>query len=538
MRIFFAALNSSYSHSCPAVFALKNSVNKAGFDVSWGEWTINTPRRQVLAALFKAQADIISFSVYIWNVEYIIKLAIELKQMLPDIKIVFGGPQAIGEREALLKSCPAADCLCLGEGEGLLPRLLKAWAKGAEKPEIPGFLWQGEEKGEIPPKEDFASLPFLYTGEDLKELSGHILYYESSRGCPHNCAFCASAGEPLRLRPINTVKKELKILADSGAGQIKFVDRTFNADPKRGREIINFLLDLYRPGLSWHFEISPYILPPDLRDIFAEAPAGYFRLEAGIQSLNPQTLKAISRGGNWAKAEENIKALIKKDNLHLHLDLIAGLPHESPASFAQAFNRLHNLAPHYLQLGFLKILPGSPLAKKANELGLIYSPFPPYQIISTPDLSAGELIKLGKAEEMADAFYNSGGFRQSLFAFGRLWPGGALDFYLSLAKAKKTRGSLALREKIKMLWGFCEFLKEKDFLRDVLLFDCLYYNLKAPLPQEMQKNIQGESIRIDHYPILAGGGLFKWGNLPVKLRFGKNKVPAASGGREFFRESE
>ncbi|MEG1500653.1 MAG: DUF4080 domain-containing protein, partial [Clostridiales bacterium] len=276
-----------------------------------------------------------------------------------------------------------------------------------------------------------------------------------SRGCPYRCSFCSSANQPLRQRDLALVKEELAFLAGIGEGQIKFVDRTFNSDPQRAGEICQYLLELYQPGLSWHLEISPYNLSSDFLAILQKAPAGYFRLEAGVQSLHPPVLQAIGRHGQWDKAKKNIQRLMAADNLHLHLDLIAGLPYENSTTFSYAFNELHALAPHYLQLGFLKILPGSLLAEEKEKFTLVYRHYPPYQILSTADQSAQELLLLRRVEEMVDAFYNCRRFRQSLYQAGIYWPGGAMAFYQALAeeKAAYCLGGLALKDKFRLLWN-------------------------------------------------------------------------------------
>lgn len=537
MKIFFAAINSSYSHSCPALFALKRGTDGAGFASEWAEWTIHAPRREVLADLYASESSIFAFSVYVWNVEYIVRLVTELRKMRPEAKIILGGPEATGQGRLLLNRCPDADCLCQGEGESLIPRLMAAWQRGEERPALPGLLWQGQSEVEAAPcaREDFSSLPFLYTPEDLSALEGKILYYESSRGCPHECVFCASAREPLRFRPLDLVKEELKLLAETG-GQIKFVDRTFNADPQRGAEIIRFVLELYRPGLSWHFEIFPYTLPQELIQALMAAPPGYFRLEAGLQSLHPPTLQAVRRRGDWPQARENLRLLLEKDNLHLHVDLIAGLPDESWESFSHAFDEAHHLAPHYLQLGFLKVLPGSPMAESAADLGLVYSPYPPYQIISTSTLSAGELLDLGRREEMVHAFYNCRRFRQTLYQMGRLWPGNALALYGALADERCGRGGLSLLSKAEVLLQTMERLPQKEFLKDVLLFDYCLYGTGEAIPAVLREQIKGQTISLQHRPVLGERGLYHWEPGPVKLKFTGGEPAGASGRKPFYIE--
>lgn len=534
MKIFLAAINSSYQHSCPAIFALKKSLHKERHQLSWGQWTINTPFKEVLSHIYSFDPQIITFSVYIWNVEYLARLLPFIKGALPGALISLGGPQASGEGVTLLKRLPEADCLYLGEGEKFFPYFVESLGEGMVRPNFPGLIWQGGEAFESAPKLDLGEIPFLYDEADLMALKEHIIYYESSRGCPHSCIFCASADETLRQRPGEMVKKELDVLARLHGGQIKFVDRTFNADLQRAKGIVSHLLTLYKPGLSWHLEISPANLDAELLELFSKAPPGYFRLEAGVQSLHPPSLRAIRRLNDWPKIKKNLTKLLEKDNLHLHLDLIAGLPKETWRSFEEGFNKLHELAPHYLQLGFLKILPGSILANEAVRWDLAHSLYPPYEIISTPDLQGGELILLGQAEALLDSLYNCGRFRQTLYQAGLIWPRGALDMYLSLSKMKKDRGALSVGKKLALLWEFCA-LFEKDqqaFLKTVLIFDWYLYGLGEPFPLDIEKSI-AMPLKLDFCPIRKSGGILAWDKVPVKVVFEGKKGSSATGGRKF-----
>lgn len=514
MKVLFVAINSSYTHSAPAVYALKRACNEAGFPATCQEWSINSKREQVLAAILAEQADVICFSAYIWNIEYLERLLWGLRPLLPQAFLFMGGPQVHGEKTALWPRFPMMDALLFGEGEALLPQLLAKIEDGDAKPALPGLHWRGSETPiEFSPLLDIRDLPIPYTQADLVSLAGHILYYESSRGCPFACSFCASAQEPLRQKPLEMVLADLQQLLAGPVEQIKFVDRTFNADGQRAAAICTALLRLYRPGLSFHFEISPYLLPEALLNSLCAAPAGYFRLEAGVQSLHPPTLAAIHRRGDWPQAKANLRRLLKKDNLHLHLDLIAGLPQETAASFAVAFQELHDLAPHYLQLGFLKVLPGSLLAAEAESAGIRYSPFPPYQVIETESQSAAELLALHGAEEMVDAFYNSGRFRQSLHLAGLCYPGGALALYLDLAqqKAAQTKGNLSPRQKAELLAALFAPLDEAPLLLDALRFDWYCYGNGEPLPPVLQRPGDSRSIlTIGHLPNLDAGGLYRF----------------------------
>ena len=443
MRTLLVAVNSQYIHSNPALFALRRSAEQAGCAkmLSSAEFSINMPPAEICAAILEKRPDILAFSVYIWNVSFLTPLLADLRRLLPDTLFLLGGPEASARARHYLLSLPI-DGVCIGEGEEAFASFLNivatldgnanalAVAALAAK-EIPGWMWRGHEDAYLPaPLPDLARLPFLYTEEEGRALKAahKVVYYESSRGCPHACAFCASAKEPLRERPLDLVLEELPLLADMG-GQIKFIDRTFNADIERALRITEKVLSLYRPGLSWHFEISPFYLPDALIDLWLTSPADYFKLEMGVQTLNREALRAVGRHGDWAEVEPKVERLIAGGVNHLHLDLIAGLPKDTPEGFAASFHRLHQLNADYLQFGFLKLLPSSLLAEKAASYGLVASDWPPYRVLSTPTMSADYLFSLLNAERAFNALYNKGDFRPQLLQKAETYPGGALEMY-------------------------------------------------------------------------------------------------------------
>ncbi len=483
MKLMLVAINSQYIHSNPALYYLKQALKGSQLQVELREYSINMPISDLLNDICSQQPDIVSFSTYIWNIEYTVKLVKDTALLLPDCKIILGGPEASARATELIAELPQLYAVIVGEGENIWPKLVSELLENKQTT-MAGVIFQNQQEFTPSGQVDFAALPFIYDEDDLKALSAEkkIIYYESSRGCPYSCVFCASASEPLRERPLDKVLPELQILSQY-AGQIKFVDRTFNASPQRAAKIITALLELYRPGLSWHFEISPYILTPEIISLFVQAPVDYFRLEAGVQSLNDDVLAAIHRSGDWQKAKTALMQIIAADNIHLHLDLIAGLPQETPDSFASAFAEIHQMAPDYLQLGFLKVLPGSLLAQTTNSWGIVYSATPPYKVLDTPTMPANYLFELNRAEQVLNAFYNSGRFLQTLFYAAKLWPGGALQFYFDLAAAKLqiTTGSLSLPRKAELLAKLLLPLNERLFF-DLLRLDWLAYGDGQPLP--------------------------------------------------------
>ncbi|MEG1997146.1 MAG: DUF4080 domain-containing protein, partial [Clostridiales bacterium] len=403
----------------------------------------------------REKPDILAFSLYIWNIVFAAGLLRDLRLLLPDTLIVAGGPEPSGHPQQILAQIPELDALFLGEGEESWPLFLRAvtdlddstagcgslrqrfMGDGAAYAPIPGLLLRSGGKIAAAPQVDLARQPFLYSPEDLARLAREkrVIYYESSRGCPYCCSFCASATESLRERPLELVLEELPLLAATG-GQVKFIDRTFNARPQRAIAITEKILSLYRPGLSWHFELAPAACSGALADLLGQSPPGYFHLEAGVQTLYPPSLKAVGRNVDWPQAEPVLQKFAAGP-CRLHVDLIAGLPYETPQSFSLAFQALHRLNADYLQLGFLKILPGSLLAQEAAAYGLVYSPRPPYQILYTPEMSSGYLFGLHRAERALNAFYNKGPYRSLLMEKGETWPGGALAMYFALAEGLK-----------------------------------------------------------------------------------------------------
>lgn len=452
VKILIVAVNARNIHANPAVYAIKQAAAQKGFGdlLEIREYAIHTPTQYIMAELFKEKPDILAFSFYIWNAVLLGALIRDLKKLLPQTRIILGGPEASARAKYYLDNLPV-DAVCIGEGENsfcsFLATVNEMPATGpgntAPLPPLPGFLVKGEEKSYEPPADlpDLAQLPFLYDADTAAYLKANskLVYYESSRGCPYCCAFCASARQNLRQRPMELVMAELPKLADIG-GQIKFIDRTFNADPGRAMAISQAILRLYRPGLSWHFEVSPFSLPRKLAELWMSAPEDYFHLEIGVQTLNTSALAAVGRRGDWDMAEPWVRKLIQSAGCHVHLDLIAGLPQDTPEKFAESFHRLHQLNAEYLQFGFLKVLPGSPLAEQAGEIGLLYSEDPPYQILATPTMSPADLFALHRAERAFNALYNkTRAFRKTLLKLAER-SGDALGLYRRAAALMPSRG--------------------------------------------------------------------------------------------------
>jgi len=457
-RILLVGVNSQYIHTNGAIPSLARAVDESGygFMLDVAEYSVNLPVLSVMGDICRLRPEAIAFSVYIWNIAYIAPMIRDLKQLLPETQIFLGGPEAQGRALYYLESLPI-DGIFIGEGEESFPAWVKAWARKDKKASIPGLLRRGEEDSFIPARRPpLSELPFPYLPEYIQGCreEKRVVYYEASRGCPYKCSFCSSASEPLRERPLDMVLSELPLLAELN-GQVKFVDRTFNAAPSRAKAILRKLLELYRPGLSWHCELSPFKLDPELVELFISAPEDYFHLELGVQTLNPAALAAVGRHGNWDEAEPTVKRLLEAGNCHIHLDLIAGLPEDDPDSFAHSFHRLHQLNPEYLQLGFLKVLPGSILAEQADDYGLIWESDPPYRILSTPKMGPYYLFSLFKTERMFNALYNrTQEFRPRLIAEAER-RGNALSIYEEAADLHPGYRGLSQQEKVELVNQLC-----------------------------------------------------------------------------------
>ncbi len=470
--VLLVGINSRYTHTNPAVYSLRSYAKKQGFDVLLTECNVNANSLDILRQIMSFGCRAIGFSCYIWNLRLVVSLTKLIKQVAPDMVIIWGGPEVSANGKQWLKDLWQIDYLVAGEGEAAFAALLGA--TNEEKiSRVPNLMWR-DEQGNIvenpaAPPMDLADLAFCYTDGELKGMGSRILYYESSRGCPFGCHFCVSAREKVRYRPLDLVKQDLIKLRDSGCKKIKFVDRTFNSDKKRAYHLVAFLLELYKPGLCFHLEIEPSCLDETFIQLLAQAPAGYIQAEAGVQTLYLPALEAIGRHNLWQKAEPNIAKLIAADNIHIHLDLIGGLPYEGLLDFKQSFQQLYQLSPHYLQLGFLKVLPGTVLEEEAEQYQLVYQQEPPYQVVSTPWLSYSDMLVLIDVEYGVDQYYNDGYFLNTLkLATGQWRQAGKLvfDFYRDLALFDKIEeGGKSLNQKALILYRFlCRYFPENEAL--------------------------------------------------------------------------
>lgn len=486
-KIVLVGVNSQYIHSNLAIRYLNKICKINGIDTIMREFTINQRFENVFREIYELKPDLVCFSVYIWNIEFINKIIKLLKIIDKNIIILCGGPEvSFSSKEFLLNS--PVDFIIEGEGEETFLDFLNLYPKKDELLEIRGLYSKFQEKIYYLGKRDplnIDNIPFPY--DDEEDLKNKILYYESSRGCPFKCSYCLSSiSREVRFRNIEKAKKELKYFTDKKVKLIKFVDRTFNCNQAYSYSIWEYLInDYYRENheTSFHFEISADLFSERELVLLKRAPKGLFQFEIGVQTTNCDVIKTINRSMNLLKLKENVLFLRDNTNIKIHLDLIAGLPLENKASFINSFNEIYHLKPNELQLGFLKIIKGSPMSFQTEKWGMKVSPFPPYEILSNDFISYDDILELKLVEEVLDRYHNSSRFNLTL-KFFELKFKTAYDFYLSLASFLKGIGgferSISNEENYRVLYMFAKlkFPEDSEIVKDLIRFEYLYFNNK------------------------------------------------------------
>ncbi|CDF45246.1 radical SAM domain protein [Roseburia sp. CAG:100] len=418
MRVLLIAVNAKYIHSNPAVYSLRAYAqaalgNQPEVGIEIAEYTINQNTENILADIYRHRPDIAAFSCYIWNWNTIQELLPELPKLLPDTKLWLGGPEVSFHAEKILAQYTQLTGIMVGEGEETFTQLVRFYhAPKGQLQDIPGLVLP---QGRTQPREltDMSKLPFLY--EDLGKFQNRIIYYESQRGCPFRCAYCLSAiDKSVRLRDIETVKKELQYFLDHKVSQVKFIDRTFNCNAAHALAIWRYLLKNDNGVTNFHFEIAADLMTEEELEVLKQMRPGLIQLEIGVQSTNEQTLHAINRYMNLEHLRQVVDKIHSFHNIHQHLDLIAGLPYEDYDSFVTSFNDVYAMRPQQLQLGFLKVLKGSPIEERAEEYGIVYNSRPPYEVLYSRWLPYDDVLRLKGIEEMVELYYNSCQFTHTL----------------------------------------------------------------------------------------------------------------------------
>ena len=402
MKIVLFGLNGSYSHTCLALRCLGRVLERNGYTPIIKEVNLKDRRDEVLQSLYSEKADVYGFSCYIWNIEEMLSIAGDLKALLPQTAIIFGGPEVSFGRERF-KNLDFIDCVVCGEGESVIAELCRTVECGETLPK----------EVNAPRADVMADEGILYCDGDYK--AGEMLYYESSRGCPYNCSYCLSSAEHgVRQKSVRQTLSDLLEFEklESDIKIIKFVDRTFNADRKRANAIWSALAD-EKYTKNYHFEICASLLDEESFEVLSKLPKSKVQLEIGLQSTNPKTLDEVSRHIDSLSVLSAAKRLCEMGNMHIHLDLIAGLPHEGYESFKKSFNDAY-FCCDMLQLGFLKLLHGTKLRENADKYGIVYSSKPPYTVLQTSDIRRDELYRLSQIADLLDRYYSSGKFSRCL----------------------------------------------------------------------------------------------------------------------------
>ena len=464
MKILLAACNAKYIHSNLAVYDLKAYSSDYDEHVILREYTINQPKDEILKDIYSSGADVVCFSCYIWNISFVRELIRDLVKILPKTAFWAGGPEVSYDAEKFLTEMPEMTGVMVGEGEKTFHDLLEFYIDRKDSlEEISGIAYRTGDKiihngwRELM---DLSAIPFVY--EHLEKFENRIIYYESSRGCPFSCSYCLSSiDKKLRFRDLELVKKELQFFLDHRVPQVKFVDRTFNCKHEHAMTIWKYILEHDNGVTNFHFEISADLLREEEMELMSQMRPGLIQLEIGVQSTNPETIRAIHRHMDLKKLEHCVNRVHSFRNIHQHLDLIAGLPYEDYDTFHQSFNDVYQMKPDQLQLGFLKVLKGSLMQKEAEVYGIVYKEKEPYEVLSTNWLTYGEVLKLKMVESMVEVYYNSGQFWHTLEYLVPLEKD-AFTFYEKLGSFYEKKGySEISHSRMRRYEILLEYLKEE-----------------------------------------------------------------------------
>ncbi len=466
-KIVLASVNAKFSHTNLAIRYIKAAAGQFKEQITLKEYTINNNMDEIIYSIYEEKPDILGFSCYIWNIEIIKDSIKTIKKVLPDVIIILGGPEVYGFN-GIMPEC--ADIVIEGNGEKAFYEILVQINQGKE---ISGFC-------SLPC--DFNTVPFPYTEDDWQHIKGRTIYYESQRGCPYKCSYCLSSiDKRMDFLPLDRVFKELDFFLNKKPRRIKFVDRTFNVHKQRAMEIWKYLCAHDNGITNFHFEIGGDLLDDETIEFLTSARKELFQFEIGVQSTHKETLIAINRNVDFDLLSKAVGKLIKAGNIHIHLDLIAGLPFESYDNFKCSFNDVYMLKPDMLQLGFLKVLKGTDIEKNFDKI--IFRKYPPYEVLFTEHISFQELIKLKRIEKLIDLYYNSSNFKNALSLIENRFKD-PFSMYEALSEFWQTRGyfekPLNLVMQFKVIMEFWEFEIKQDLelFREALNFD---FHITEPL---------------------------------------------------------
>ena len=489
MKILLVACNAKYIHSNLAVYDLQAYASDYADHIVLKEYTVNQQKDDIMRDIYLEHPDVVCVSCYIWNLSFVKELMADLIKILPGADFWAGGPEVSYDAEKFLTENSEFKGVMVGEGEETFKELAGYYVEKnpQDLKDMTGICYRDKDQiihngwRQIM---DLSSIPFIY--KDLSEFKNRIIYYESSRGCPFSCSYCLSSiDKKLRFRDTETVKKELQFFIDNKVPQVKFVDRTFNCKHDHAMAIWKYINEHDNGVTNFHFEISADLLREEELQEMSTMRPGLIQLEIGVQSTNPDTIKAIHRTMDFEKLKGIVDRIHSFGNIHQHLDLIAGLPYEDYDSFRHSFNDVYALKPQQLQLGFLKVLKGSHMMEMCREYGIVYKTQEPYEVLSTKWLDYDHVLKLKTVENMVEVYYNSGQFQNTLEYLEKFFPD-AFSIYERLGSFYMEKGygdvSHTRMRRYEILLEFLEDVPEisMDQVKDQMVYDLyLRENLKS-----------------------------------------------------------
>lgn len=504
MKIVLTAINAKFIHSSLAIRYLYAYAKEYQEFLYTVEYTINHQEDEILADLFEQKPDVICFSCYIWNISMVVSLAKNLKKILPNVKIVCGGPEVSYDCEEFLQQHSDIDVIIRGEGEVTFTRLVEALLNVSPLDEISGLsLCKGNSIFSTMQTQPLSLLELPFPYETLEGLEHRIIYYETQRGCPFHCQFCLSSVEKgVRFVPLETVYSQLDFFLEHKVKQVKFVDRSFNCNLTHSHGIWRYLIEHDNGITNFHMEIEAHLLTDETIALLKLARPHLFQFEIGIQSTNEQTLKAVERDADFSSLKERILQIQALGTIHIHLDLIAGLPYEGYASFRKSFNDVFVLGAEQLQMGFLKLLKGSGLHRNREKYHIEYREENPYEVLSTKDISYVELLQLKRIEELLELYYNG---NKAIKTLQYVLPffSSPFDFFEEFALFWVKNGHHKVKHKKEALYEILrKFLlqsdcvgKVTDIVEDMLKFDMLLHDNLSVLPQWAIASVDFEEFK-------------------------------------------
>ena len=482
--ILLVGINAKYIHSNFGIYCIEAYANEHGIgkdELKLCEYTINQNEATILADIYENKPDMVAFSCYIWNIEYVLRISRELKKVLPDTDIWCGGPEVSFDTEKLLGKNMWLKGIMSGEGEETFFELAQYYMGilGRELKDIDGISYRDNDVVTVNKERDRMSMDdIVFPYKDIEALKNRIIYYETSRGCPYGCSYCLSSVEKkVRFRSLELVEKELQFFIDNKVKQVKFVDRTFNCNHEHTMAIWKYIGEHDNGITNFHFELSADLLTEDEIALVSSFRPGLVQFEIGVQSTNPDTLRAIHRNHDLTGLKKHVSEVYEGRNIHQHLDLIAGLPYEDYETFRNSFNEVYDMKPDQLQLGFLKVLKGSPIHCDSDKYGIVWQDIPPYEVLHTDWLSFEDILKLKQVEDMVERYYNSMQFEASVkFMVQRADT--PFDFFMQIGKFFHDKGYDAMQQSrignYEILYEFAKTkLGQEDIkiLEQLLIFD-------------------------------------------------------------------